>query len=573
MFHPMRRLARVFGLDHRLWRSANRSSRRRRTSNPFSQVVAEVSLLEERCMMASGWWATDAVGFEPQGGGGLITIKKSTDNPYEAIVGKNGISVEQDQTYTLNFKLSSVQGGDAKGFTVTWVLQQKDKPYKQYFKKEYQIPATGSGLQTVDIPVPASNADASLQLWLGGPGGAWAAKDHAVQLSDFSFSEASNSKNLIPNGYFFTKGNQIEVSSTVGGPGTPVRIDAVNWTGFQKTDESPDGLWGGARTYTSMLDQIKALGFNTIRLPLSSAILDGQPAKNIDFENGTNQELKGLSGLQVLQKVVAYAGQIGLKVILDQHQQAPQEGKDFNPPYYDPRNKEEVWYDKGTKYTPQAWVSLWTTLATDFKDSPAIIGVDLHNEPHGVATTWGGGNKNPNEPTDWLAAAQQGGNAVLSIDPNWLVFVEGVENYGSTSEGWGINLAGVKTAPVVLNVPNRVVYSPHAYDFALPSQNFKLDASLINNAWGYIYQDNLAPVFVGEFALSKADAPKNVAWYKDFVNYLATTTGNSPQPGDQGISWGYFGFTPNSGDTQGVLTDNYKDPNSKVVDELKKIET
>ena len=319
---------------------------------------------------------------------------------------------------------------------------------------------------------------------------------------------------------------------------------------------------------------MKALGFNTIRLPFSSAILDGQPAKNIDFDNGSNSELKGLSGLQVLQKVVAYAGQIGLKVILDQHQQAPQEGKDFNPPYYDPRNKEEVWYDKGTKYTPQAWVSLWTTLAMDFKDSPAIIGVDLHNEPHGVAT-WGGGNKNPDEPTDWLAAAEQGGNAVLSIDPNWLVFVEGVENYNDTSEGWGINLAGVKTAPVVLSVPNRVVYSPHAYEFVKPSKNGVMDPSLINSAWGYIYENNIAPVFVGEFALSKdKDTPeKEEKWYKDFVNYLATTKGNSPQPGDQGISWGYFGWTPNSGDTVGVLTDNYKDANNKVVDELKQIET
>ena len=197
-------------------------------------------------MMASDWWSTAAVGFQPQGGGTRIEIKKATDVPWEAILGKNGISVEQDQTYTLTFKLSSNSGGDAKGFTVTWVLQQKDKPHKKYFSKEYQIPATGSQPQTVDFSVPASNSDASLQLWLGGPGGAWKAKDHVVQLSDFSFSEASNSKNLIPNGYFFTKGNQIEVSSTVGGPGTPVRIDAVNWTGFQKTDESPDGLWGGA---------------------------------------------------------------------------------------------------------------------------------------------------------------------------------------------------------------------------------------------------------------------------------------------------------------------------------------
>ena len=247
MFQPMRRLGSVFGLvDHRLWRSANRSSRRRRTSNPFSQAPAEVSLLEPRCLMSSDWWVNDpAVLSKADRDGGIrIEIKKATDNPWQAILGKNGISVEQDQTYTLTFKLSGKSGGDAKGFTATWVLQQKDKPYKKYFSKEFQIPATGSKPQSVDISVPASNADASLQLWLGGPSGAWAAKDHVVHLSDFSFSEASNSTNLIPNGYFFTKGNQIEVSSTLNGPGTPVRIAAVNWTGFQKTDEAPDGLWG-----------------------------------------------------------------------------------------------------------------------------------------------------------------------------------------------------------------------------------------------------------------------------------------------------------------------------------------
>jgi aryl-phospho-beta-D-glucosidase BglC (GH1 family) len=463
VFHPMRRSRRLFGLDHRLWRSASRASRRRRTSNPLSQVPAEVSLLEQRCLMSGDLWATSSVGTQDRDGGTHIKIH-----------------------------------------------------------------------------------------------------------GDFSFSRASNSQNLIPNGYFFTKGNQIEVSSTQNGPGTPVRIAAVNWTGFQKTDQSPDGLWGGARNYTSMMNQMMALGFNTIRLPVSSDILDDkEPAKNIDYNNGSNGDLKGLSGLKVLEKIVDYAGKIGMKIILDQHQQQPQESF---PPYDDPRTREELWYDKNTKYTPQAWANFWTTLATDFQNSPAIIDVDLHNEPHGAAT-WGEGNNNPDEPTDWLLAAEQGGNAVLKIDPNWLVFVEGVQFYKGKGEGWGTNLMGVKTQPVVLNVPNRVVYSPHAYEFADPSKDGVVVPDLINDAWGYIYQDNIAPVFVGEFALSKNSTPKQDAWYKDFVNYLATTKGNSSQSGDQGISWGYFGFTPNSGDTQGVLTDNYNDANSKVVDELRKIET
>lgn len=53
-----------------------------------------------------------------------------------------------------------------------------------------------------------------------------------------------------------------------------------------------------------------------------------------------------------------------------------------------------------------------------------MIGADLHNEPHGAAT-WGSGNTN----TDWRLAAERCGNAILSVNTNWLIIVEGIENY------------------------------------------------------------------------------------------------------------------------------------------------
>ena len=73
------------------------------------------------------------------------------------------------------------------------MLQEQNSPYKKYFIKEFEIPAAGSKLKIVDLSVPASNKSASLQLWLGGPGGAQKAKDHVVDLKDFSFSEATSS--------------------------------------------------------------------------------------------------------------------------------------------------------------------------------------------------------------------------------------------------------------------------------------------------------------------------------------------------------------------------------------------
>jgi hypothetical protein len=150
-----------------------------------------------------------------------------------------------------------------------------------------------------------------------------------------------------------------------------------------------------------------------------------------------------------------------------------------------------------------------------------------------------------------------------------------VQSYKGTDACWGTNLRGVKTSPVVLNVPNRVVYSPHAYEFAPPTKDGVVVPSLIEKTWGYIYQDNIAPVFVGEFALPRGNDVKKEKWYKDFVNYLASTKGNAPLPGAQGISWSYFGFTPNSGDTQGVLEDSagWDKVNPKVMNPLKEIET
>ena len=61
-------------------------------------------------------------------------------------------------------------------------------------------------------------------------------------------------------------------------------------------------------------------------------------------------------------------------------------------------------------------------LATRYKNQTNVIGADLKNEPHGRAS-WGTND----EATDWRLAAQRAGNAILAINPNWLIVVEGVE--------------------------------------------------------------------------------------------------------------------------------------------------
>ncbi|HSX98855.1 MAG TPA: cellulase family glycosylhydrolase, partial [Streptomyces sp.] len=114
-------------------------------------------------------------------------------------------------------------------------------------------------------------------------------------------------------GYWRTSGRQI-----LDAGGQSVRIAGINWFGFETANHVPHGLW--SRDYKSMIDQMKSLGYNTIRMPYSDDILKpGTMPDSLNHAEGKNADLRGLTSLQVLDRIVAYAGQRGLKIILDRH--------------------------------------------------------------------------------------------------------------------------------------------------------------------------------------------------------------------------------------------------------------
>src|SRR6187200_323411 len=76
--------------------------------------------------------------------------------------------------------------------------------------------------------------------------------------------------NELPSGYLKTNKSNI-----VDANGREVRILGVNWFGFETPNMVVHGLW--ARPFRLMMDQMSFLGFNTIRLPFSSAILTAGP--------------------------------------------------------------------------------------------------------------------------------------------------------------------------------------------------------------------------------------------------------------------------------------------------------
>lgn len=344
--------------------------------------------------------------------------------------------------------------------------------------------------------------------------------------------------------YWHTNGSQI-----VDANGSEVRIAGVNWYGFEGSNEVAQGLW--SQDYRSILNSVKNNGYNTIRVPFSNQMVESPISPpNIQYSNSSgaiNTDLKGLNSLQILDKIVAYAGQLGLHIILDNHRSSAGNGG----------TESDLWYTSA--FPESAWIKDWQTLAGRYLGNSTVIGFDLRNEPHGAnsgGACWGCGDV----ARDWQLAAQRAGDAVQSINPNLLIFVEGTDCYNGDCGWWGGNLEGAQAHPVVLNTPNHVVYSAHDYGPNLSGQPWFSGNTTANSLnatftrfWGYLAVDGIAPVWVGEFGTTNnnSDIENSAAgsqgqWFQTLVAFLSS----NPQMG-----WTYWAL--DGEDAYGLLDANY----------------
>ncbi|HET9848796.1 MAG TPA: glycoside hydrolase family 5 protein [Candidatus Dormibacteraeota bacterium] len=322
-----------------------------------------------------------------------------------------------------------------------------------------------------------------------------------------------------------------QAGKLVDDQGNEVRLTGVNWFGMETSIFAPRGLW--TRNWQDMLDQIVTTGFNAIRLPYSNELL--QPASvptSIDFAK--NADLKGLNGLQVMDRIIDGAGRRHLVIVLGRHR-----------PTADAQS--ELWYTD--RVSERRWIDDWTMLAQRYRSQPAVIGADLHNEPHGSAT-WGDGNPR----TDWRLAAQRAGNAILDANPHWLIIVEGTERFHNDSYWWGGNLEGARDHPIRLSRPDRLVYSAHDYGPEVYPQTWfeapdfpKNLPSVWHRHWAWLHSEQVAPVLVGEFGGRSVGQDREGIWQHELVDFLKAS----------GLSYTYWSWNPDSGDTGGILNDDW----------------
>jgi endoglucanase len=290
-------------------------------------------------------------------------------------------------------------------------------------------------------------------------------------------------------------------ASIVDADNNPVKLNLVNWYGA----ESPDYVAGGLayQPISDIISKIVSMGFNGVRLPWSNQMWESNPVVS-DTYLKANTQFDGETADTIFEKVVQDLASAGLMVVLDNHTSNAEwccSATDGNT----------LWYN--SSYPQSAWVADWKAMATEFKSVPQVIGVDLRNEPRGAAT-WGGSAAD-----DWQAAATTGGDAVQSVDPNLLVFVEGI-NYAG-------DLSGVSSLPVTLTDASHVVYEAHEYGYWHSGvSSYDQWVSDIGSDWGYMV--GKYPLWIGEFGtcntadscVSSTDSSDLGLWFAIFTRYL-----------------------------------------------------
>ncbi|MBX7147488.1 glycoside hydrolase family 5 protein [bacterium] len=320
----------------------------------------------------------------------------------------------------------------------------------------------------------------------------------------------------------------------------------INWFGMEEQSYAPHGLW--QRDYKDMIAQIKSLGFNSVRLPFCPGTLDGQSNPNINT-SGINTDLKNLDSLEVMDKIAAEFNRQKIYILFDFHKFSC--GGAIT----------ELWYD--ATYSEQDWINDLTFVAEHFKNLPYFMGIDLKNEPHGVATIGTGNN------TDWMKAASKAGTAILNTNPNLLIFIEGIENNPACSDNsvghwWGGNLEPFNCYTPTLPA-SKTVYSPHVYGpdvffqsyFSAP--NFPQNMPAIwTKHFGQLSQTK--PVIPGEFGGKYQGLDQT--WQKALIDYFIEK---------DMCSFFYWSLNPNSGDTGGILKDDWISVNTDKLNNLKRL--
>jgi endoglucanase len=352
----------------------------------------------------------------------------------------------------------------------------------------------------------------------------------------------------------------VEGNQVVDTAGNPVWLTGANWFGFNATERAFHGLWSGNidELTKSMADR----GINIVRVPISTQLLlewKSGSAGTVNVNTYVNPELKGMDSQQIFDYWLGLCEKYGLKVLLDLHSAEADNSGHIAP----------MWY-KGS-ITPEMFYSAWEWVTAEYKNNDTIVAMDVKNEPHGKQSEsprakWDGSTDVDN----WKNACQVAGRRILAINPEVLILCEGNEVYPKSgvswsSKGlsdyygtwWGGNLRGVKDYPVELGADqDQLLYSPHDYGPLVYEQAWFQGSfdktSLTNDVWRpnwlYVHENRIAPLLIGEWGGRLGQDARQDKWMKALRDLIV----------EYKLHQTFWCLNPNSGDTGGLLLDDWK---------------
>ena len=373
--------------------------------------------------------------------------------------------------------------------------------------------------------------------------------------------------------------------------GNEVWLTGANWFGFNCSENCPHYLWSADAD--DCLDEIADRGINVIRFPISTELIlswmNGTPNKVSSFSanadpayriNADFCEADGktpVDSMQVFDIMMRKCKERGIKAFIDIHSpHTDNSGHNYN-----------LWYGKetadGTMVTTELWIESLVWIAEKYKNDDTLIGYDLKNEPHGkgqegvLAAKWDGSTDENN----WAYAATKCAEAILDVNPNALIFIEGVEqSMSGAMEGdywgmpdrrdnspyigawWGGNFRGAREYPIVPKQgTSQIVYSPHDYGPSVFAQTWFdkdfTEQTLLDDywyeTWAWINAEDVAPQLIGEWGGHMEG--DNLKWMLLLRDYMIKNHINhtfwclNTNSGDTGGLWDSLGFTQGTGTT------------------------
>ena len=385
--------------------------------------------------------------------------------------------------------------------------------------------------------------------------------------------------------------------------GNQVWLTGANWFGFNCSENCAHGLY--AADVDDFLEGVADHGINVLRFPISSELLlswmngDPNPVSSVQASYNPPQDVVGEDGtitpagkygdinrdfvledgktlknsMEIFDIIMQKCKKYGIKAFIDIH----------SPDANNSGHNYELWYGKAG-ITTELWIETLVWLADKYKNDDTLIGYDLKNEPHGKRGYTGDSCPSDiakwDDSTDennWKHAAETCANAILDVNPNALIIIEGVEQYPKTELGytydtpdiweggdkspwygawWGGNLRGVKDYPVVPESgTSQIIYSPHDYGKSVYAQtwfdkNFTTQTLLDDywyDTWAYINDQDIAPLLIGEWG-GHMDGGDNQKWMELLRDYMINNH----------INHTFWCLNPNSGDTGGLLGTDFK---------------